>query len=686
MVAILDMNSSKIDFKNSGFARFFLIAFQISLLSFCAKTFAVSTEPNMPKDFFEMSLEELMDVEVVSAGRHAQKISSVPATVHTITRRDIELSGATNLAEILRDVVGVTITRHPGSFPQYNAVIRGFFSDFLNERILVMIDGVPIYHPHGGGIDLGWLSLSYVEKIEIIKGPVSALYGANAFGGIVNVITQSGNKAKFFGETGVGVKIRENLDNDETVFAPYPWVSAGGHNGKIDYFVSTDGFLNSSGYMERYQGQENLDIFGKVGFQASERTRYQVSTLASRDQMRVGISNARGPMQFDMTNITGNVETKISDGYTLMLQGYFNDFRDYVRYSDNTQYYENKGRVVGGEVQNTFRIGEDNILIIGAEARQNKGLLDTFENDSETGGVKDAGYDQRSINDMGIYVQQEYLGIDRMHPVLGLRYDHSSEFGNMVSPRIGLSYQINDNVSPYFAIGKAFRAPNFNELYVEGWGKLGSPDLEPEQSTNYEIGCKGVLPDKKTRFNLSLFRHEIKDMIVLVPQDSTDPASLQEFVNSADDVTINGIEAEVSHTFSRRITPFFNISLLDTDDGSGQSLKKVPKTKLMAGINYHRNGFDVRFQMRYKSDSFDLNSNPAIASDENGHVTIEGFTTMDLFVSKTFSLKNSYRARLSVYVENITDRQYEEAFAPWIEQSTSRMPGRTFGIELRAKF
>ncbi|MFC1854014.1 TonB-dependent receptor plug domain-containing protein, partial [candidate division CSSED10-310 bacterium] len=341
---------------------------------------------------------------VVTAGRHEQRFLEVPATINVINTSDITLSSAVNLADMLREVVGVSIARHPGNFPQFWTVIRGFHSDFVNERTLVMIDGVPIYHPHGGGIDLGWISLSLINKIEVIKGPVSAVYGANAFGGLINIITKSGSQSTSSGFFGAGVKIMENLDNGDTVTAPYYLLNVGGRAGPVNYFLSADGFFNKDGYMESHQSQENIDIFGKIGLHVSERAHITFLALHSQDHMLVGFENAPDPLENELTHVATSVDVQFSDHYSFQVRGYANNFRNYVNYDDELAKYESLAQVTGGEIQNTFTVGR-HIIIIGADIHRDEAELTTWEFDWSAGyppPVKQAGYQEKSTQSIGI--------------------------------------------------------------------------------------------------------------------------------------------------------------------------------------------------------------------------------------------------------------------------------------------
>ncbi|MCK5077637.1 MAG: TonB-dependent receptor plug domain-containing protein, partial [Calditrichia bacterium] len=341
-------------------------------------------EPTI-EDLFEMSLEELMNVKVVTAGKYPQKIISVPATLSTITADEIRMSGAVNLAEVLRTTTGIIISRHPGNFPQYRTIIRGFSSEFINERTLIMIDGVPIYHPHPGGIDPGWISLSYIKRIEVIKGPVSALYGANAFGGLINIITKSGTDKSSFGAMNFMLKSRQYLDNHKTIFSPYYSANVGGSRGKLNYFFAVDGFLNKDGYMKQHQGQENIDAFGKVGIQFNEQTKFQALAMISKDRQRIGFDNAPDPLENDLIHVTANVESKITKNYTLIFRTYLNNFKNYVKYDNELSKFESPGKVVGAELQNTFHLGKENILIIGGDFRKDEASMTTWEFDWNAG-------------------------------------------------------------------------------------------------------------------------------------------------------------------------------------------------------------------------------------------------------------------------------------------------------------
>ena len=639
------------------------------------------------KDLFAMSLDEIMDIKItVTAARHEQDVLLVAATVNTISANDIKLSSATNLADILRIVPGITISCNPGGLPRNKIILRGFSSIFMNERTLIMIDGLPVYHPSGGGIDPGLISLSNVKKIEIIKGPVSALYGANAFGGIINVITKSGSEG-FLAEVESGMKMYTHLDNDKTVITPVYSVNLSGKQGIIDYFISADGFLNNDGYMEVEKtnrddvkamlpfGEQTLDFYGKIGFQFNEKTKLSISGLLSKDQNHDGYDYIIDPLENDIIRTSVNLTSKITDNYTIKVQGYFNDFKNYFEYEDERIDYDNQAQTIGIDIQNTLKIKDNHIIVFGGDIRNDKSKMSTKYHDYSAGyppPAEPAGWDEKTTQNYSFYIQEEYLGINKLHPSLGIRFDYYTGFGSAFSPRFGLSYELFKNSAVYLTAAKAFRAPNFNELYITGFGKLGNTDLEPEYSTMYEIGYKSTMFDEKTHFNLSVFHHNINNIITLQNIDTT--TSRKDYVNFGEG-KIKGIETEISHNFPLGITPFFNMCILWTENNKGEKINKVPETKLAGGVNFNYKGFNMKFNIT------------DISEHRYNSSRIDKITKLDLYLSKTF-LFNKYLEKINIatYVDNLTNEKYREVYSKYEVQTAQRLPGRTLGIKLKCIF
>ena len=153
------------------------------------QAFAEQQDPNKEEDFFEMSIEELMEVEVTLASKRAGKLSATPAAITAITAEDIRRSGHTSIPELLRMVPGLNVARINSH--TWAVSSRGFNTEFAN-KMLVMIDGRSIYNSFYGGVywDMHDVMLENVERIEVIRGPGGTVWGANAVNGIINIITK----------------------------------------------------------------------------------------------------------------------------------------------------------------------------------------------------------------------------------------------------------------------------------------------------------------------------------------------------------------------------------------------------------------------------------------------------------------------------------------------------------------
>jgi iron complex outermembrane receptor protein len=180
------------------------------------QTFAEQSDPNKQEDFFEMSIEDLMDIEVVSVSRRAQKITQSSAQVAVITAEDIHYSGLTNIPEVLRLAPGVDVQRLDRN--RYAVSVRGFQGRF-SDRILVLINGRSAGNPVLAGIN--WESfpvlMEDIERIEIVRGPGGAAWGANAENGVINIITKKpvDTEGAFFATT-----INEYGDSYTRAFFP----------------------------------------------------------------------------------------------------------------------------------------------------------------------------------------------------------------------------------------------------------------------------------------------------------------------------------------------------------------------------------------------------------------------------------------------------------------------------------
>ena len=508
----------------------------------------------------ELSLEALMNINVITATGTEQKISEAPSTMNVITAKQIEERGYEQLEDALRDIPGIDFIHLNGYAPTF-IYFRGMYGA-ENLRVLLMIDGIPENNIIGSNDMAGpAYSLHNVEKIEVIWGPASALYGANAFGGVINIITKKGkdinglNYEKGFGTFNTSfdkvmfgiqkskwdVALSGSIystdgplftNRDPNYSASYV-DKAYSFNGTISYSIeklkTTFGFrsydipmgwgtiLSSPtkllGLPNQGNGNKGLigilarDIRGeKSGLEEpysnstyiqSEFTPNKKFNLLVRGVYR---ENGIGNKSYAYITIDGRKLIRVpTANYSNQVRAEL--FANYSpdekqQFSAGIQYYQDNVE------QGDRKINLDTTTVYLIDGRYKLfNLYSTF---------KERLYDIR--NNFGSYLQYvlntNLLG--KTSFTIGARYDYNNYYGSPVSPRVAIVNKPNDKLTVKLLFGTAYRAPTNTEIYQA----LPNFKLETEKVRTYEINF--LYPFSSTVFGqLNVFRNELRDVIIL---------------------------------------------------------------------------------------------------------------------------------------------------------------------------
>lgn len=623
---------------------------------------------------YDLSLDELMDVAIVSATQRQEKVKDLPASVTVIQRDAIAFRGAQNLAEVLRETSAVLVRKAPGNFPAYTVAIRGNTADFMNNRTLILIDGVQAFNPNSG-FDPSWIPVSIIERIEIVKGPVSALYGANAFGGVINVITRSGAEFKNH-----NFDVREQLqvendpvgNNRQLIHAPA--VSAGNSGQAWTYFFAGESVKGPSN--RSYSGFSNLDAFGKATYKASDRLQFTLSSLVSDDKSQIANTNVFDPIENLFIQAVALAKYEVNSTTGVELRFFVNDFSHTLKYTDALVDYKNDANTYGASAQVSVEPIEHHQLRIGLGFGRDRGFLSTkgYDYTVVPPVANSAGWTERTQRTYSAYLQHQYTGWERFRPLLGVRFDHNSQYGDSFSPRAGLSYKASDIFSVYGAFGRAFRAPVFNESYINGFGKIGNPNLRPEIGSTFELGVKAAL--NKWDNGLTVFREGVRDKVELVTSGGSST-----YVNMRN-THIYGVEFEGAVAVGERLRPFYSATFLDTDNGTGRRIDSAAHRKVVVGTHYRLGSWDLRYSLIHDGPVHVPNTSTTVVSDADGRVQVPAFTTMNIegATSVTKFL------RLMLFANNFTNHKHKEMYSSYVLDAGLWDPGLSAGLRLQAKF
>lgn len=564
------------------------------------------------RDLGDLSLEELGNVRVYSASRHMQSENEAPSSVTVITRDEIQKYGYRTLADILRSVRGFDIT-YDRDYTY--AGVRGVnLPDVFNSRVLILIDGHRInnnvYEQGLLGTEFP-LDVDLIERVEVIRGPSSSLYGASAFFAVINVITRT----------------PEDLHGGELSFEP---ASFGTYNGRVSYGNKLKGigvllsgdFYDSQGqtlfYPEFNDPSTNNGIARNADYDSYQHFLAKISfrgfTLEGiYGGRKKGIPTASyGDLFDDPHTYTFDGQRHIDLGYqrtlgrgwdvaarTAVARDLYDGLYVYAGAdsggSNVVNYDFTRGTWWSGEVK-LHRSWERNNLAFGTEFQENlqqdQGNYDILPRVSYV-----ASQPPRSAI-WALYGQDELTLTHKLSLSAGLRYDHYTTFGGTANPRLGLIYHPFSRTAVKLLYGSAFRAPSAYELYYYAPGYNTSLDLRPETIKSYELAVEHAL-GQHFHVTGSVFRNQIDDLITEV----TDSKGFLVFQNTSS-AHATGIESEVDGRFSGGLEGRVSYSYNTTgnqNEGplqtySPQHLAKanviVPlvRQKLFAGLEGQYNG------------------------------------------------------------------------------------------------
>ncbi|WP_449246696.1 TonB-dependent receptor plug domain-containing protein [Desulfarculus baarsii] len=460
---------------------------------------------------------ETLEPMVVSATLAEQKLSRAPASIQVVDQAQIQMMGADSVSQALSEVTGLVLESESGRV--ISPSIRGAGP----LHTLVLIDSRRMAPGYRGLADLNQIPVTMIERIEIVRGPSSALFGSDALGGVVNIITRKPPKEKTVAGADVKVGTNTHSGGDEVLpqayaglgVAPFRFIVGGAYRGQngwdYDGVAPDDGDDLKQGYVS---GQAAVDL-----------GEHHALSLGGyyNDFKRQGLRDIQNALtDRDATDVNSeifvNYDGTFAERYGVFLQAYQSKYKTDIDLTPRVTdpYYLTNEEYERTQYEGRFsaRIADFATATLGGELRE------------DSRGADNVSPEYDSENKAG-FGQVDMVFFERLNLVAGLRVDDHSEFGSEWSPRVAASFALTDYARIKASYGHGFRAPIANELYVTTYQRRGkdtylpNKDLQPETSQTYEIGLQGSLDvSRGLDVELTYFHNDIDDLIEAVLQSS----------------------------------------------------------------------------------------------------------------------------------------------------------------------
>ena len=579
--------------------------------------------------FAQEDLQEFaLDDMVVTATRTESKMVDVPVNATVISAEKIADRHYLDVADALKDVPGATVIDSGEGADEKKIILNG------DERVLVLVNGRRVNFDVGtmsrASYDLNQIpDGSLIERIEVVKGHGGALYGSDAVGGVVNIITKKMDHS--YGKVSMGFGSNQARDAKAmyTIKEGKTGVMVAASKYKQGYYKYKDVADNST---KRWPGDtkfENEKVSLKIAQELTETSNLEVG---------YDFSKYSGISQYSVTSPRPSLIDKKTNNIYMKYDWLMNDTdQGYLQVYRNKYEYDNFGKidekVTGFEAQQAISTAENNKLVVGASYRS-----------SHVNAVT-ASYNDK-INNKALFVSDQWEFAPNWTLDAGVRYDKHSTAGSKTTWSAGLNKKFDENSHAYFNWGQVFKAPTLDDLYYNVPGMTGNPDLNPEKGDTWTVGYGTKIADK-TSVNISYFQSKLEDAIDWYTTNS-DNASVS-IARNVDKQKKNGMELSVAHELNDNWdleASYTYIRVKNNEHGSGY----------VRDANYIPNMY--RFGVRYHDDLWnaDLFLRGGSGADKSAYVDSK-YMTLDMSVA--------YKATkdLSFYAKgyNLFNKAYAES-------------------------
>jgi iron complex outermembrane receptor protein len=673
-------------------------------------SYAQAAHDHRLEHFLSLSLEELMELEVTISTDTKQTVSKAPAAVSVITAEDIEATGATNLVDILESVPGIYIRASQFAF---RPLVQ--FRGTNATQTLLMINGAPLRDLMWGfGIFWKGIPSSIIDRVEIIRGPGSALFGADAAAGVINVITktagpieenkiglksgsfntnsgwlQYGNSWNGF-DIGLTINLSTTDGHDPLVesdgqtqqdlalgssasLAPDN-AQFGWNNQDIRFAIAKDDWRLHVDYVKHYDLETGLTGAGVLDpLTTAEDSRFNIDLLYNNPDLS-DVWGIDAELRFQ------HLDYSSGDGFQERPPGAFDG--EYPQGIINQM--QSAERKLNFETSSHFTGIDDHALRLGVgytwqdlyyvKQLINMGIGpdgDTLPPGSPLVDVSDTPYafaPEKTRTIRYLFFQDVWSFRDDWELTAGIRYDDYSDFGNTLNPRLALVWQITDRLTSKLLYGRAFRPPSFQELFAETSYSKPNPNLEPERSETVEL-ILSYMPSKDLNIGINFYNLQQSDFIRAV----SSPGETDRTFQNIGKHTIRGIELETKWQATENLRLSANYTKRNPDNNQFRAADEPKQDAyLRADWNFHPD-WNWNIQANWIGDRE--------RSDNDSRSSLDNYTITD--TTLRYTGLNSWD--FAVSINNIFDEEAREHTAASLVNDLL-LPERSIYAELQYKF
>ncbi len=566
--------------------------------------------------------EEIPELEevVVTGTKTEHLLKDAPVETMLITREEIERTNAVTVMDVLKWIPGIK------SVGKYKSMGRDVYSigGFSSEYTLILIDGQRIE----GGHILTELPVNIIERIEVIKGPNSVLYGSDALNGIINIITKTSEK------TNANATFAFKSYDSEILK-----IGFGSMVGKLKFDIGANA-NKIRGETEETQ-YDNYNLLSKFKYEFDENIGLKFGSDF--------YSETTEYTESDKTNFNIGLDWKVKDSSFFKVGSYMWKYDDESRAGGGPIATETDIQLIQGEAQYTCLLVEKNLVTIGTEI-----LNEEMENSDFTG--------EKEQTTNSFFIQDEISILEGLVLVLAVRLDSHSEWGEETNPKIDVLYKAGEKTNLRASWGRAFKSPDFMDLYREtyhpvgptGFWIKGNPDLKPETSSGYRVGVEHRFTNKFLS-SVAFFRNDIEDMIKgywvrMFSFPPPFPVQGEYSYHNIGKAFTQGVEFNLKGYLIEHIMTTLAYTWMNTEDKETEKeLTDVPEHRANLSLRYYNEeiGFMLELREEYEGEVF--------ADEENIEKNDDYFLT-HAKISKIVG----EGVKLFFNVENLFDEESEQ--------------------------